>query len=127
MTPASCSKTESSHFAAALAARTLKTPGSAVVVLHCGYIRINTVVFRLCCVCLLLLHQFHAKLVESSSTILGDSFHTDCNILCVCIQVQSISFLIAFFRQPLGSQTSHSFSNPPLPSLTNSTIPTIYI
>lgn len=65
------------------------------------------------------------KLVESSFTILGIIFQTakDCNILCYCVQVQSISVLIASFRQLLGSQTGHRFSNPS--PLTNSTIPTI--
>lgn len=86
-----------------------------------------TVDFRLCCVCSLLLHQFHAKLVESSFTTLGIIFQTakDCNILCYCVQVQSISVLTASLRQPLGSQTGHRCSNPS--SLTDSTIPTIYI
>lgn len=47
-----------------------------------------------------------------------------CNILCYCVQVQSISVLIASLRQLLGSQTGHSCSN--LSSLIDSTIPTIF-
>lgn len=68
--------------------------------------------------------SFMQKLVESSFTILGIIFQTakDCNILCYCVQVQSISVLIASFRQLLGSQTGHRFGNPS--PLTNSTIPT---
>lgn len=130
MTPASCSKTESSHSTATLAARTVATPpppaqlGCVALWLHeIKY----TVDFRLCCVCSLLLHQFQAKLVESSFTILGIIFQAakDCNILCYCVQVQSISALTASLRQLLRSKTSHSFSD--RSSLTNSTIPTIYI
>lgn len=58
--------------------------------------------------------------------ILGILFQSakDCNILSYCVQVQSISVLIASLRQLWGSQTGHSSSDP---SSLNSTILTIYI